>query len=1035
MSKKIGWVSAAIMAAACSGGGGGGETPAPAPDDVGTPPPTAPPAQNMPPVVDSTDLRAQLDGGSISVPINVSDPDGDPVELVLLDAPDWISLNEEGLLTGTPDADQTGSFDISIEASDGTNTSQITLTLTLFMDPVEQALATGDYTYITRDSDSDVPTVLLNEIEATRERNKAALREIYRLNEDGTLGEDSLSAVSWSSSPGSSTFRFAPVFGYNFPIVTTNTSSVYSWQNRKYHFALAGFYGDTRYTVISGTAINGSFNETSQRHQLLKSAIEWSIDKDPVDLNIVIAQHHSDGENSGIRNWLSSAFPDQVSFNIPRACDSIALSICMEDNPDLLVLYEDHFSEQELDLVIPQIQAALESGVPLFFVRSTVRLPETLTSTYWRWGEKPLGSKVQEFLHFSTNNSNQYEAAQVSNASPLDYVYGWEPQFVGTIENLVENIEAESLNFDLSDCTGPVTCEENPDFQNAAGRPLSTLQNAIAIVDENRMDPFLTANPNRYYGAMLLVGDYYRSLTSYPMPKATTSSNDIVRALFGENSTAIYRKYTPAMSDLGSFSRSTFSEDLLEDVNVSLTSATPFKTSGTYALPGETVSVTYSRSDDLSPPIWLQVNSLSDESGDPFRTVNGAEFERPSRVSSNRVQVNVGETIEFASAFGGPIHVYFADDDGAQIDLAFKNVAKHPVWSGPEDTEAFLIDLAADEFDWAEFVRPNFELHSTVENMQSTLNNPRYSDPTDLADAIDTYLRGWQFWLDGKLGPGIPENPDLVAFHKDRRFITDIPTDNSLTHMNSGHAACEEACTGNPYESVGPFDPMSLSDQNVAADRLANSDLRFAGSQNGAINDLYAIHSYFRRYQASGETDDECPALPHEALYERIQAAQLTDNPSANLMNQDFAAPDQQNAIYIQLMTALQNQGALDDGWKFLPRHNHLMHRDSQINYRNYFWEGRTETGLCFDGLGQVEARQLKRNDWLLVTLSCAARYNLTAYLDIWGYDFGQSMRDHVASLELPELEPVFYAIPPTGHCTGLDHPELPIDGVTTWPN
>lgn len=1029
MSKKIGWVSAAIMAAACSGGGGGGETPAPSPGDIGTPPPTTPPAQNMPPVVSATDLSAQLDGGSISVPINVSDPDGDPVELVLIDAPDWISLSEDGQLTGTPDTDQPGSYEVYIEASDGTNTSQITLTLTLFMDPVEQALATGDYTYIARNSDTDVATVLLNDIEAMRERNKAALRQMYQMNEDGTLGENSLTEVVFNPDDHSTVFRFVPEFGHSFPIMTSNTSDNPSLRDRKYHFALAGFYDDTRYTVLSVGA-SGDFIENSHAHLLYKNAIEWSLNKEPVDLNIVIAQHYGDHEDSEIRTWLRGAFPDQVSFNVPRACDSFGFSICLADNPDLLVLYEDVHSEQELDLLVPQIQAALESGVPLFFVRSPVSLP---TNGISPWRANPLGSRVQEFLNFSTSGSNENQRAYVSNASPLDYVYGWEPDFVDYFESLVRDIEAESFNFDLSECTGPVVCEENPDFQDAIGRRLSALPNMIALIDETRLDPFSSTEPHRFYASVLLIGDYYRSLTTFPMPKATTSSNDIVRALFGELTAVIYRKHNLAMPDMGTFSRSTFTDGLLEDVDVSVGAGPGFRTSGVYAIPGETVSVTYLPTSEKTHPVSIKINSISAESGDPFRTVNGQEYQRPVLVSSNELVLNLGETIEFTSAFGGPIHVHMLTGEAGSVDLSFSNVARHPVWAGPEDTEKFLIDLAADEFDWAEIVRPSFELHSTVENMQATLDNPRYSGPVQLAEGVDYYLLGWHLWLDGHINDYVPENPDLIAFREERQ-IASTPNESAILHRNSGVAACVGICSGNPEESFAPLDPLSRTEQRHAA--LASNQLRFSGADIGSIVDLFVIHSDFRRFLATGETDSECPALPHEDLYATIQAGHASGDAQSFIEDEDLRTPEQQNAIYVQLMTALQSQGALDDGWNLLARFNTLEYEDSQNNtHITTPWPGATQTALCWDGQPQSGYRNRERYDKLLVRLSCASRYDLTAYLEMWGYEFGSIARDQVEKLNLPELEPTYYAIPPTGHCMGLDHPELPIDGVTTWPN
>ncbi|MEM7459312.1 MAG: hypothetical protein AAF331_07595, partial [Pseudomonadota bacterium] len=59
---------------------------------------------------------------------------------------------------------------------------------------------------------------------------------------------------------------------------------------------------------------------------------------------------------------------------------------------------------------------------------------------------------------------------------------------------------------------------------------------------------------------------------------------------------------------------------------------------------------------------------------------------------------------------------------------------------------------------------------------------------------------------------------------------------------------------------------------------------------------------------------------------------------------------------------------------------------------------------------------------------------DLTTYYEMWGYGVSDAAKSHIATLNLPSLNPAFYAIPPTGHCTSLDYDELPIDGVSTWP-
>lgn len=168
MLKKIGLVSVALMAAACSGGGGN-DTAIVGPN--GMPPSTN---ANTAPRVMTSQISGQP-GIEISATIAVTDADGDTTSLTKVSGPEWLTLTPNGQLSGTPGMDDFGTFDLVVEVSDGEATTSTTISVNVFTDPIEKALRTGDFTYISEQSDTDVPSVFLDEIDKIRAHNKATL--------------------------------------------------------------------------------------------------------------------------------------------------------------------------------------------------------------------------------------------------------------------------------------------------------------------------------------------------------------------------------------------------------------------------------------------------------------------------------------------------------------------------------------------------------------------------------------------------------------------------------------------------------------------------------------------------------------------------------------------------------------------------------------------------------------------------------------------------------------------------------------------
>ncbi|MEO1188625.1 MAG: ImpA family metalloprotease, partial [Pseudomonadota bacterium] len=687
MLRKVGLASIAVLLAACSGGGSGamddGNTSLP-----GTPPPST---ENSPPTVTTTQIRIQIDG-DVSESIAAADADGDALTYALVDGPDWISISSDGVLSGTPEADDLGGFELVIDVSDGEDTTRAMIEVTLFMDPIEQALMTGDFTFITEHSDTAMETVLLNEFEAIRARNRNAINEIFELNSDGTLGADSITGIDWS--PPALGAHYATRYPSSFPLLKSNRGTVRN-------LAILGEGMGARYAMFANSPASfGTFDAEAPNSRMIKNTIEWLVQTDTSNgLNAVLAHFPGEFETERTGALLDAAFPDGATYNQHNACNGTRLADCMTEDVDLLILFQHVDSGTQEDAVIEQVRLAMNRGVALILVRR-----------HYNEDNKVFGQRIMDALQAGSSSLIYPSPTYIENGSPVDVLSDAEPDYVAPLEALIRGIQDQNLNYDLSLCSGSVECIENTAFNEEVYTPINALRTSVLDRYSTHIgDPFLRHSDHRLVAALTLTGDYYRDLTRYPMPKATTPDYEIIRALVGEYANVADRQSVPVMPDMGAFSRSAFDHIDLGEVRVTLQGNGPVKTTGLYALPGETFTVT--RNDNAANDITIQVNAFSPESRQPFSTLADSEFRHPIllnsaakplnrtiTVSGNNTTADLNDSTELTSTYGGPIHVFFNSPDEA-IDLTFSNVAEHPVWRGAEETESFLIDLAADEFD------------------------------------------------------------------------------------------------------------------------------------------------------------------------------------------------------------------------------------------------------------------------------------------------------------------------------------------------
>lgn len=1034
MLRNLCLLSFICLVASCSGGGSEADAP-------GTPPQTQ---SNSAPVITTSQISADVDA-DLNTSISVSDPDGDTVTLSKVSGPGWLTLTTTGAISGKPALSDRGRAELVVDASDGALNTTATITIQVNFDAVEHALRTGDYTLITEESNIAMEDVLLDTADPSLSQHRKDIETLYQLGPGGTFEETSLAPV-WAppslrlvpdAYQQSANLRWNPEF--NSPAMRLRDGRAFGVMGRDESGA--------RYLALGGNPTmdpraNRVFSDGNDMDLFVRNAIRWLAKDDsaPV-LNIAISpipkieSKMSDPEVS-VRQWLDGAFGQSVSYNAIGTCKNSIVS-CLSEDTDLIIVFRDAYKFHVVDgarVSHNAITAAHENGAGILYIFN-----EALLSPY--------ADVLLERLKISPGGLlNRDDGDRVDGESSVRATYDYAETGHSTIKSMVSRIAGDHVEHDFTTCAGPLACEENPEISTE----IASLRKAIDTILETtrHTDPFKNEDTTRFQRALLLLGDYYRANTVYPMPKETTSAADVFAALIGEFAVVLRRDSTPAQPNLGVFASSVDGLPALENETVSLTSRKTFTASGLYAAPGETVTVT--RTDESAARTWIQIHALEAGHYEPFRTEAGTNFERPIHVTSERVEVTTGVSVTITSPYGGPIQIV-SDQHDEELSFSFSNVARHPFWNGQEDNDSFLVDIANSTLPWVEMATPNYVVHTTADKMREMLNTPPYvNNPGRLADDYEKYLGNWPLWFEGYQGPGITSNPDLNAHDIAKQFENEI---DQVRHLIAAPSMCEPACPGPIQHVEGTIAPLAWENQAAVAAEMhthltpdTNNDstpMRSFGPPE-AIAHLSFIHSNYRRYLETGSLIETCPAVPHQGVFELLQSAQTALDPAATIRGQTrFSSLELNTVRYIQLTAALQAQGAFEDGWEVWPRVNAYERRYAR-NGRS--WKvilQKIPYALISDGkqlgYGGRQAEDVYPNtnfdDWMLVALSWTTKRDLTDYLtQLWGLETTAYGRGIVAAYGYERLEPRYYALSSSGHCTDLNAAALPIDGTTPWP-
>jgi hypothetical protein len=138
-------------------------------------------------------------------------------------------------------------------------------------------------------------------------------------------------------------------------------------------------------------------------------------------------------------------------------------------------------------------------------------------------------------------------------------------------------------------------------------------------------------------------------------------------------------------------------------------------------------------------------------------------------------------------------------------------------------------------------------------------------------------------------------------------------------------------------------------------------------------------------------------------------------------------------ARYIQLMIALQHQGALQDGWMLMPR-LHILERNFNAAVRSDAEWQQKRQALGFGNYSRQQAQALNNNDWLHIAISVAAQRNVSSFLQAWGLKASATAMQQVDALALETLQPRFYAVENRDYCDSFNKRSSLIEPGMAWP-
>lgn len=766
---------------------------------------------NLPPSIQIIPSLSVDTDATLNYRIKADDPNDDALVFSLINNPDWVTIDSEsGMLTASPSIWDDGTYHFDVLVSDGELESQREATLMVkrvdSTDPMKQALMTGDHSLVTEEELLGYAQKKLND---EADRSKALIAKLY----------EGIDGLTWDPSQHSKLIKGFSSINRNTRILIGNNGS-----NAASVTSALGIAGEKltgqRYAYLTAPTImrtphspSDNFNEEISRFS--KNLFAWLSDKKEGEpLNIVVA--HANDMYSGTIAWLNSTYPDAYTVNANGECNNDKLKSCLlKGDVDVVIFGNDNYAAEHESAFLDAYKYMEENKIAFYAMSKTHHIHSNTHNV------------IYTDIGISNIDTNWWNYAQAVELMPEDIVISADKRM-----DLFNNLKNQSFDANaLSSCDKNFVFCTSSSLQNTFKTGADLLKNEIVYYDMNGIDIFKTKDVELLKTTILL-GDKYRQEIDYPIVRS--ESHEWFKAMFADWTVSYARTKNLAQPDLGNYivdnrdvakgqnAHYEYPETVTRSQISEVSSDHEWTTTGWYALPGQTVTLT--RTGDDTHNVAVKLYYGRDKTN---RSYEG-NYIKHLDMTTNRIRIPPKGSVTFSTPYGAPIYLQHWNSRGEKIssNITATGIAEHPSitdFSDPNQLTRFEELLNNTQLPHVDLKAPASEQHLRRDRFTGAIGST-YPNVAALLKGIkedhtETIYSLGAFKVQGKtLEESVAS--EAMALCKAKLGAQDctdetLHTRRGIQHANyDQYAQCGIGCAGNPWDSAYAISPRGWLDNH-----------------------------------------------------------------------------------------------------------------------------------------------------------------------------------------------------------------------------
>lgn len=785
-------------------------------------------------------------------------------------------------------------------------------------------------------------------------------------------------------------------------------------------FAAYGFNPMTAFVTGSNLGYENAFKRVVG---WLMSGTAGDISNLSVPKNVALTYTGGSGENTKITSWFSQKAP---TWRTKVCNDPATIATCYQSQDLLIVSWESGTRTAAQDAaVLAAIKTHLQAGKPVLYLHT------------WYEATSNFSTILSTFLGFSLPYGGNYWANDAANFTGWATMQQARIDPFAAMKTLLTHFQNQDYTFNWTLCTDDRNCKNMPDLVSEFYNGAEAVKQQVATWETQNLDVFSQIGSRPLAKMMVLLGDKYRATIKYPMQKGLANNTTFLKALYADHSAYIIRNFNPGQTDLGSFSAPL---PALMTGNATLQSSslssTASSTSGYYARPGQTVTLT--RSDSQAVKAYAHINMLRTGAAHVFAT-----YDRPMFLWSEKIPLVAGKPVKITTPYGGILFVNTEGTTSPQaVQVAATNVAQMATFTGSNLSE-FNTLLTSTPLNWAEFKFPGIEIHSRMDLMRLSISDPLIGgNLSRLVDLTQNYLYKDIYSLAGMVSASLSQPQKVVDFctaHGWNCTNTAIHGTPNVQHVNADRANCGYGCSGNPYDQYWAFSPLGWGESHEIGHNLQRGRLKIYDSASTEVsNNIFPIHKWWLFNQVATETTKYGRSLGFKATFDALQLAAKSANPVETARLSVWVNGDvfQRLIFYWQMAMSSQNLAQLGDkGWDLF-RLMYIQERLFSNAIANDTDWANQRAGLGFSQYStRTAASSITSNDYMLVSMSYITGRDQRPFFNMWGVTYSAAASAQVATYGFPAAAKQFWVVQQEDKAFKDPLPaSVKIDGVSAWP-